>query len=55
MIKNKVSGLLGLATRAGKITFGTEACLKDIEKNRVKLIIIALDAKESITIRIYEH
>ncbi len=46
MIKNKVSGLLGLATRAGKITFGTEACLKDIEKNRVKLIIIALDASE---------
>ena len=39
-------GLLGLARRAGKISFGTEACRKDIESNRVKLVIIAEDAAE---------
>ena len=39
-------GLIGLATRAGKIVFGTEAVLKEIEKSKVKLIIIATDASE---------
>ena len=42
----KICGLLGLATRAGKIVFGTEACMQSIEKNKVKLIIIATDAAE---------
>ena len=35
MINNKICGLLGLARRAGKLTFGTEACLQEIDKNRV--------------------
>ena len=46
MINNKICGLLGLARRAGKLTFGTEACLQEIDKNRVNLIIIATDAAE---------
>lgn len=47
MIKSKkIGGLLGLATRAGKTVFGTEACMQAIEKNKVKLIIIATDAAE---------
>lgn len=46
LISSKVCGLLGLARRAGKISFGTEACMKDIESNRVKLVIIAEDAAE---------
>ena len=46
LINSKVCGLLGLARRAGKISFGTEACRKDIESNRVKLVIIAEDAAE---------
>ena len=46
MINNKVCGLIGLATRAGKVVFGTEAVLKEIERNKVKLIIIATDASE---------
>lgn len=40
----KLCGLLGLATRAGKIVFGTEACISSIEKEKIKLIIIAKDA-----------
>ena len=38
--------MLGLATRAGQTVFGTEACNKAIEKNSVKLIIVATDASE---------
>ena len=29
---NKVLGLVGLATRAGKVIFGTDACVEGIEK-----------------------
>lgn len=47
LINNKkVCGLLGLAMRAGKIEFGTEACMQAIEKNKIKLIIIATDTAE---------
>lgn len=46
MINNKLYGLLGLARRAGKVSFGTEACLQDLEKNRIKVLIIATDAAE---------
>lgn len=46
MINNKVYGLLGLATKAGKIVFGTESCLDMIAKRKVKLIIVAEDSSE---------
>lgn len=42
----KLCGLLGLATRAGKTVFGTEACMSAIEKRKVKLILLASDASE---------
>lgn len=44
--QNKVCGLIGLATRAGKIVFGTEACMSAIQKKKIKLIVIAADAAE---------
>lgn len=46
MISSRICGLLGLATRAGKTVFGTEACIQALEKNKIKLIIIAKDAAE---------
>ena len=47
MINNqKISGLIGLAARAGKVTFGTEACQTSIQKKKAKLLIIATDAAE---------
>ena len=46
MINNKVYGLLGLATKAGKITFGTESCIDMIDKRKEKLIIVAEDSSE---------
>lgn len=47
MINNKrVLGLLGLCTKAGEISFGTDACIDLIQKNKVKLIIVAEDAAD---------
>lgn len=38
--------MLGLATRAGKIVAGTDACLQEIEKHNVKLLILAVDSAD---------
>ena len=46
MINNRVCGLLGLATRAGKTVLGREACMQAIEKKKIKLLIIATDAAD---------
>ena len=47
MVNNqKICGLLGLATRAGKIVAGTDACLQEIEKHNVKLLILAVDSAD---------
>ena len=46
MINNKVYGLLGLTSKAGKLAFGTDSCLEMIAKHKVKLIIVAEDSSE---------
>ncbi len=47
MVNNqKICGLLGLATKAGKIVAGTDACLQEIEKHNVKLLILAVDSAD---------
>lgn len=46
MINNKVYGLLGLTSKAGKLAFGTDSCLEMISKHKVKLIIVAEDSSE---------
>ena len=46
MNNNKVYGLLGLAMRAGKIVFGTDSCIEDIQRKKVKLVIVATDSAE---------
>ena len=38
--------MLGLATKAGKIVFGTEATIEAIAKHKVKLVLVATDASE---------
>lgn len=45
---NRVYGLLGLATRAGKIIYGTDACIENIEKDKVKLVIVATDSSDKL-------
>lgn len=46
MEQNKVLRLLGLATRAGKIAFGTESVIDTIKKNKTSLVIVAKDAAD---------
>lgn len=46
MEQNKVLRLLGLATRAGKIAFGTESVIDTIKKKKASLVIVAKDAAD---------
>lgn len=46
MEQNKVLRLLGLATRAGKIAFGTESTIDTINKEKAKLVIVAEDSAD---------
>lgn len=46
MIKNRVLGLIGLCTKAGGIAFGTDSCIDMIQKNKIKLIVVAQDAAD---------
>jgi len=46
METNKVFRLLGLATKAGKIAFGTESVIDTINKNKAKLVLVAEDAAD---------
>lgn len=46
MTNNKVLGLLGLSTKAGKVCFGRDACIDLIEKRKIKLMIVANDASD---------
>ena len=46
MINNKIYGLIGLARRAAKISFGTESSMDSIKKRKAKLVIVAEDAAD---------
>lgn len=52
--KAKLLGMLGLAAKAGKITFGADSCKEAIAKNKIKLIILAQDASERTKTKITE-
>ena len=41
---DKLLGILGLARRAGKLTFGNDAVIKDIMAGKAFVVIIAKDA-----------
>lgn len=44
--ESRVLGLIGISTKAGKISFGTDAVLERIERKKTSLVIIAKDASE---------
>ena len=46
MINNNILGLIGLATKAGKICFGADSVEENIVKRKTKLVIIANDSSE---------
>ena len=43
---NKVYGLLGICSKAGKIAAGTEAVIEGIYKNQIELVIVAEDTSQ---------
>lgn len=42
----KVLGMLGISAKAGKIVCGNDATIEDIERHRVKLVIVAENASD---------
>ncbi len=46
MINNKIRGLLGLATKAGKIIAGFDAVSECIVKKKAKLVIVSVEASD---------
>lgn len=46
MEKNKVYRLLGLATRAGKIAFGTESVMETVINKKAKMVVVAGDSAQ---------
>lgn len=44
--ENRVLGLIGIATKAGKVAFGTEAVTETIKNKKAKLVIVAEDASD---------
>lgn len=40
---NKVYGLLGICSKAGKLAVGTEAVLEGINKKQIEIVIVAKD------------
>ena len=43
---NKTLGLIGLSAKAGKIVFGTEACIEAMQNKKIKLLIVSIEASE---------
>lgn len=52
--KDKILGLLGLSARAGKVIFGTDACIEYVNKNKIKLLLIAEDASDRTKLKFNE-
>lgn len=46
MENKKIAGYIGLAAKAGKIVFGTDACIDAIKRKKIDFLIIACDASE---------
>lgn len=44
--KDRVLGMLGISAKAGKVVCGNDATIEDIERHKVKLVIVAEDASE---------
>lgn len=45
-MKSKTVGMLGLARRAGKLIYGSDAAEKAVRSGKAKLVIVAEDASE---------
>ncbi|CTI27247.1 L7A family ribosomal protein [Streptococcus pneumoniae] len=54
MNKQKISNLLGLAQRAGRIISGEELVVKAIQDGKAKLVFLAHDAGPNLTKKIQD-
>lgn len=46
MINKKLDGIIGIAVKAGKVAFGSEASVDYARNRKAKLVIIAKDASD---------
>ncbi|SHJ44403.1 L7Ae/L30e/S12e/Gadd45 family ribosomal protein [Tepidibacter formicigenes] len=46
-MKNKILSLLGLALKSGNLVSGDDTTLKELKKNKIKLVVIAQDASDN--------
>lgn len=46
MINDKILGLIGLAMKAGKVSFGADSVEETIEKRKAKLVILSEESSE---------
>lgn len=46
MINNKILGLIGLAMKAGKVSFGSDSVEENILKKKIKLVILSEDSSD---------
>ena len=51
----KLCGLIGIATKAGKIVAGTDACLDEIQKGKVHLVMLAKDSSDRTKHTFYQE
>lgn len=50
----KILGLIGIARRAGKITFGFDAVMQDVFKGRAKGVFLSSDASERTATKVHD-
>ena len=46
-MKDKIANLIGLAIKSGKLISGEDTCKRDVQANRVVLVIVAMDASDN--------
>ena len=44
--KARITGLLGISAKAGKITFGADACQEGVAKRNIYILFVANDASD---------
>lgn len=52
---SKIIGMLGFARRAGKVTFGFDACVKNMRDNKAKAVFFSNDASDRTFTKISEE
>jgi ribosomal protein L7Ae-like RNA K-turn-binding protein len=46
-MQNKIYSMIGLATKAGKVVSGSDACERLIKKDKALVVIVSIDASDN--------